>query len=130
MNDNTYNILLMILKDFVFFTAFALFLISLVIGLLLLLRPSLIIQLNEQVSKKFSLRRATRLLEVPNKIDHMFYRHHRILGIIVTLTSVYVLYYFIAVYDAVLITDYIKNEGITSCSKCDFKCIKYLSPLS
>ena len=108
MNENSYNMLLLLLKDFAFFTAFALFLVSLIIGLLLLVQPSIIIRLNSQVGKKFSLRRLTKVIEVPNKVDHLFYRHHRILGTIVTLTSAYVLYYFIAIYDAAIITDYLK----------------------
>ena len=111
MNENSYNMLLLLLKDFAFFTAFALFLVSLIIGLLLLVRPSIIIQLNRQVGKRFSLRRLTKVIEVPNKVDHLFYRHHRILGIIVTLTSAYVLYYFIAIYDAAMIADYLKASS-------------------
>ncbi len=111
MNENSYNMLLLLLKDFAFFTAFALFFVSLIIGLLLLVRPSIIIRLNSQVGKRFSLRRLTKVIEVPNKVDHLFYRHHRILGIIVTLTSAYVLYYFIAVYDAAIIADYLKASS-------------------
>ena len=111
MNEHTYNMLLLLLNDFVFFTAFALFLVSLVIGLLLLLQPSIIIRFNSQLSKRFSFRRLTRVIEVPNKVDHLFYRHHRILGIIVTLTSSYVLYYFITIYDAALVADYLNSSS-------------------
>ena len=111
MNETTYNMLILLLKDFAFFTAFALFLVSLIVGLLLLVKPSIIIRFNSQVGKRFSLRRVTKFIEIPNNVDHMFYRHHRILGIIVTLTSAYVLYYFIAVYDAAIITDYLRNSS-------------------
>ena len=111
MNENSYNMLLLLLKDFAFFTAFALFLVSLIIGLLLLVRPSIIIRLNSRVGKRFSLRRLTKVIEVPNKVDHLFYRHHRILGIIVTLTAGYVLYYFIAIYDAAMIADYLRSSS-------------------
>ena len=111
MNENTYNMLLPLLKDFAFFTSFTLFFISLIAGLLLLLRPSIIIQLNTRVNKKFSLRRATKFIEVPNQVDHLFYKHHRILGMIVTLTSAYVLYYFLVIYDAAIIGDFLKSSS-------------------
>lgn len=111
MSENTYNILMPLLKDFAVFTAFALFFVSLLVGLLLLLRPSIIFRLNSRMAKKFSLRRMSKVIEVPNKVDHLFYRHHRILGIIVTLTSAYVLYYFITIYDAALVTDYLNRSS-------------------
>jgi hypothetical protein len=111
MSENTYNILMPLLKDFTVFTAFALFFVSLLVGLLLLLQPSIILRLNNRVAKKFSLRRMSKVIEVPNKVDHLFYRHHRILGIIVTLTSAYVLYYFITIYDAALVADYLNRSS-------------------
>ncbi|MDT8281176.1 MAG: hypothetical protein RQ982_00025 [Gammaproteobacteria bacterium] len=111
MNENSYNMLFPILKDFAFFTSFALFFVSLVIGLFLLIQPSVIIRFNNQVAKKFSLRRVTKFIETPNDVDHLFYRHHRILGIVIMLTSAYVLYYFIAIYDTSVIADYLKNSS-------------------
>lgn len=109
MNENTYNILIPLLKDFAFFTAFTLLFVSLIVGLLLLLQPSIIVRLNSRVAKKFSLRRISKVIEVPNYVDHLFYRHHRILGIIVTLASAYVLYYFLVVYNPVMLADYLKS---------------------
>lgn len=111
MNESSYNMLLLLLKDFAFIAAFALFFISLIVGLLLLLRPSFIIQLNHRVDKKFSLRRATKFIEVPYPVDHLFYKHHRILGVVVTLTSAYVLYYFLAIYDAEIIADFLQASS-------------------
>jgi len=110
MNETTYNMLLLLLKDFAFFISFALFFISLIVGLLLLLKPSIIIQFNSRVDKKFSLRRATKFIEVPNQVDHLFYKHHRILGVVVTLTSAYVLYYFLVIYDAAIIADFLQGS--------------------
>ncbi len=111
MNETNYNMLLLILKEFAFIAAFALFFISLIVGLLLLLRPSFIIQLNDRMDKKFSLRRATKFIEVPHPVDHLFYKYHRILGVIVTLTSAYVLYYFLAIYDAEIIADFLQASS-------------------
>ena len=109
MSENTYNILIPLLRDFAFFTAFVLFFVSLIVGLLLLLRPSVIVNLNSRTAKKFSLRRISKVIEVPNYVDHLFYRHHRILGVIVTLISAYVLYYFLVTYNPVLLADYLKS---------------------
>ena len=111
MNDNTLNIILPILKDFSFVVGMALFLVSLVIGLILMVQPAIIIRLNQQVGKRFSFRRSTKFLEKPNNVDRMFYRHHRIIGTIVTLTSAYVLYYFSLVYDPLVIADYVQGSG-------------------
>lgn len=109
MNENTYNIFIPLLKDLAFFTGVTLFFVSLIVGLLLLLQPSIIIRLNNRVAKKISLRRMTKVIEVPNYVDHLFYRYHRILGIIVTLVSAYVLYYFLVVYNPVLLADYLNS---------------------
>lgn len=108
MNDNTYNILLPLLQDFAFIVGFSLFLLSFLVGLVLILRPEIIIRLNQQAAKSFSFRRFTRILEVPNNIEPLFYRHHKIIGVVVALISVYVLYYFLLIYDASVISAYLK----------------------
>lgn len=111
MNENTYHVLMPILKDFFLVAGTALFLLSLVVGLLLIFNPSIIVRYNRQTGKRFSLRQATKFLEVPNTIDSLFYRHHRIIGAIVTLTSAYMLYYFLLVYDAALIAEYMTGSA-------------------
>lgn len=111
MNDNTYNILLPILKDFAFYMSMSLFLLSLLIGVMLIFKPSFILMLNSRVGKKFGFRKLTRAIEVSNNIDHIFYRHHRIIGAIVGLTSAYVLYYFIFVYDPVTISNFLHSTN-------------------
>ena len=109
MNDNTYNILMPILKDFFFIAGFTLFLISLVVGILLIIKPSVIFKLNNKAGKGFSFRRYTKFLELPNIIDPVFYKHHLIVGALVTLTASYILYYFLLIYDESLISGYIKG---------------------
>lgn len=111
MNESSYTILVPLLKDFAFYTGLGLFLLSLVIGFTLILRPDTIIQLNKQVGKKFSLRRFTRFVEVPNNIDRVLYRNHKIIGITVSLISAYVLYYFLLVYDSLAIAQYLKASA-------------------
>jgi len=105
------QILLPILTQFLFITGLVMLLFSLVIGMLMLVRPSAIIGLNKQASTMFSLRRSTKVLETPRYIDHAFYNHHQILGTIVTLTSAYVLYYFSLVFDADIITGSMAHDG-------------------
>ena len=109
MNDNTYNILMPILQDFFFIAGFTLFLVSLVVGILLILRPSVIFKLNNKADKGFSFRRYTKFLELPNIIDSVFYKHHLIVGALVTITSSYILYYFLMVYDEAVISGYISG---------------------
>ncbi|MCK5001551.1 MAG: hypothetical protein KAS57_00895 [Gammaproteobacteria bacterium] len=110
MNENAYNILIPILKDFFFIIGITLFFISLVVGVLLLIKPAIIFRFNKQAGTKFSMRHATKFLEVPYVIDPLFYKHHRIVGAIVTLISGYILYYFSLVYDAALIAEYVKDS--------------------
>ncbi len=72
MNENTYHVLMPILKDFFLVAGTAFFLISLVIGMLLIFNPSIIVRFSKQSDRWFSLRRATKFLEVPNTIDSFF----------------------------------------------------------
>jgi hypothetical protein len=111
IDDNTYRVLLPLIKDFSFYLGMGLFLVSLIVGLVLIIKPDLIIRLNRRVGKKFSLRRLTKAIEVPNNIDRVFYRHHKIIGIVVTLVASYVLYYFTFVYDANAIAQMLKSHN-------------------
>lgn len=111
MNDNTYNAVLPLLKDFVFVSGIGLFLLSMVIGILLVVNPELIIRLNTHVGKKFSFRKLTRVVEIPNDVDRIFYRHHRSIGALISVLSLYVLYYFIFVYDHALVGEFLKSTG-------------------
>lgn len=109
MNENTYHILMPILKDFSFIAGFSLFLFSLVVGLLLVIKPTVIYKLNKKGDRGYSCRRYTKFLEIPNVIDPIFYKHHVIVGTVVTITSAYILYYFLIVYDESLISAYISG---------------------
>ena len=113
MNDNFYNNLMLVLKDFSLVLGISLLLLSLVAGVLMVFRPSLIISLNKKSGSSFSFRRSTRVLEIPNYVDHAFYHHHRIVGLVITLTSAYVLYYFTQVYHAAIITDFMAGSKYT-----------------
>lgn len=110
MNNNFYENLVIILKDFSLVLGIALLLFSLVVGVLMVIKPAMITRLNQKGSSAFSFRRSTRVLEIPNYVDHAFYHHHRIVGLIITLTSAYILYYFTQVYDAAVIGDIVAGS--------------------
>jgi hypothetical protein len=111
IDDNTYRVLLPLIKDFSFYLGMGLFLVSMVVGLTLMINPDLIVRLNKRVGKKFSFRRLTKSVEVPKNIDRIFYRYHKVIGIIVTLVASYVLYYFIFSYDATAIAQMLKSHN-------------------
>lgn len=107
MNENTLNTLLPLLYDLLFIIGFALFYVSLMIGLLMIVQPVLIIRLNKKankVGKGKSFRSSTKFLEEKSNIDPLFYKHHRMVGVIIILMSSYILYYFSMVYDETAIT--------------------------
>lgn len=99
------------IEELSFVAGFGLLMLAFVVGLLLLVRPAVIIRLNTRLGKRFSMRHATKFLEVPKNIDRLFYRHHIIMGVIISLTSAYVLYYFALVYDPTVIAEYAKSTA-------------------
>lgn len=113
MNEDTYTILLPLIKEFAYFVGFGMFFVSFLVGLMLIVRPDIIVRLNQRVGTKFSLRRSTKVLEMPTNIDRFFYRYHRIIGVIVTLVAGYVLYFFTFGYNAADISALLKtyNHG-------------------
>lgn len=110
MSDNFYTNLILILKDFSIVLGIALLLLSLVVGVLMVFKPALVSNLNKKGGSSFSFRRSTRVLEIPNIIDHAFYHHHKIVGPVVAITSAYMLYYFTQVYDADVISSFMGNS--------------------
>lgn len=100
MTDNFYSDLMLILKDFSLVLGIAFFSLSLVVGVLMVLKPSIVASLNKKGGSSFSFRRSSRVLEIPNFVDHAFYHHHKIVGPIIIIASLYIFYYFTQVYDA------------------------------
>lgn len=103
MSDAFYNNLGIILRDFSLVLGIVLLLLSLVVGVMMVFKPDLVASLNKRGSSGFSFRRSTRVLEIPNYVDHIFYRHHRLVGVVITFTSLYMLYYFALIYDSAVI---------------------------
>jgi len=62
--------------------------LAVVLGLAVALRPELLARMESRSDRRFSMRRATRVLDVPRNIDRWFYRHHRLYGAAVVLLAV------------------------------------------
>ena len=70
----------------------ALLLVCALLGAAVALRPALLARLKTAAERRYSMRRATRRLDVPRNIDPLFYRHHRVAGAVVVALAVFLLY--------------------------------------
>jgi len=66
--------------------------LALTVGVLLLARPRILFALNARLSRWVDTRAAFGLLDQPHHLERFFYRHHRILGVMIVLGSGYVLW--------------------------------------
>jgi len=64
---------------------------ALIVGLLLLVRPGTVLALNTRLSRWVSTAEAFARLDQPVTWERFFYRHHRLLGALITLGAAYVL---------------------------------------
>lgn len=111
MSENFYNTLFLILRDFSLVLGATLVFVSLVVGVLLVFKPSVVINWNKKAGSTFSFRLSLRALDIPRYIDRVFYRHHKIIGTIVVFTSIYILYYFTQVFDAGVISSFMAGSA-------------------
>ena len=65
--------------------------LGLAAGLAVALRPATLEYLRSGTDRRFSMRRATRPLDIPRNVDALFYRHHRIYGTAVVVLSLFLL---------------------------------------
>lgn len=61
------------------------------VGAAVALRPGLLDHLQAATDRRFSMRRATRPLDIPRNVDRWFYRYHRIYGAFVVALSLVLL---------------------------------------
>jgi hypothetical protein len=73
--------------------------LALAAALLLLWRPRSLLVLNERLSRWVDTETAFRALERPRQWERFFYRHHRVLGVLVTAGAAYVLGVWALVYE-------------------------------
>lgn len=62
--------------------------IALLTGLAVAIRPQVLDRFRRTSDQRYSMRRATRSLDIPRNIDRWFYRHHRLYGAAVVLLSI------------------------------------------
>lgn len=84
----------------IFFDATLLFLvigsvIAMVFGLSLLFITEPTLRLNSKISNRISMRKATKSIETPIKVETWFYRHAKITGLVLMIGAAYVLHYLI-----------------------------------
>jgi len=62
--------------------------LAFLVGLAVAVRPALLPRLQGTTDRRMSMRRATRVLDIPRNVDRWFYRHHRLYGSVVVALSV------------------------------------------
>ncbi len=62
--------------------------IALLTGLAVAIRPQVLDRFRRTSDQRYSMRRATRSLDIPRNIDRWFYRHHRLYGAAVVLLAI------------------------------------------
>jgi len=90
--DKTLEIGLLILSDAALIFLVGGAVVAILVGAWMLVNPVSLYRFNDYMNRWFSTRKAARPLMVPRNIDPFIYRHHRIIGTVVVLGSVYVLY--------------------------------------
>lgn len=73
---------------------------ALLLGLLFILSPRQAGALSLRYSRWQSLRRPSRPLEIPHAVDPYLYRQHRIIGLVILLSTSYILYRFAFSYNS------------------------------
>src|SRR5690242_16410919 len=73
--------------------------LALVVGVLLLAMPQALFALNARLSRWVDTRNALGMLDQPLSLERFFYRHHRILGVLIVMGSGYVLWRWAFDYD-------------------------------
>ncbi|MFY9260712.1 MAG: hypothetical protein WAO71_09415 [Gallionella sp.] len=72
---------------------------GIVLGLLLIVKPAYFECVNRIANRWISLRRLSLLFDRSVKIEHFFYRHHRVIGLGITFSAIYLFVYFGALFD-------------------------------
>lgn len=68
-------------------------------GLLLILRPQLMLAVNRSASRWISTHRLNLMLDHSVSVEHWFYRHHRVFGMIAVLGAAYLFIHFGLLFD-------------------------------
>lgn len=63
------------------------------LGAAVAVKPELLQRLRSTTDRRYSMRRATRPLDVPRNIDRILYRHHKLYGVVVVGLALFLLYF-------------------------------------
>ena len=85
-------------RDLAIFLSFGA-LLGVLLGLLLIFKPQLLERINRVANRWVSTRHISRLLDNSISLEPWFHRHHRAVGIVFVLGSVYMLIYFGVLFD-------------------------------
>lgn len=72
---------------------------GMLLGVCMLFKPQLLVQLNQYLSGWISLKKLDAVLNQPHWMERFFYRHHKLFGLAVLIGSVFTLYTFSIGYD-------------------------------
>ena len=67
---------------------------ALLLGILFIFSPQQATELSQRYNRWLSLRKPLRPLEIPRNVDHLFYRQHRAIGLVLLISATYILYQF------------------------------------
>lgn len=73
----------------------ALLTLTALLGAAVAARPDLLARLRAATDRRYSLRRATRPLDIPRNADRLFYRHHRLYGGVVVALALFLLHFLV-----------------------------------
>lgn len=73
--------------------------VVLIIGIAITIAPGMMIRLGEVLNRWVSTDEIFHRLDVPRSTERLFYRHHRVFGVLLTLGAAYVLYSFLFAFD-------------------------------
>jgi hypothetical protein len=92
-------LLTILLETTLYFLIFGVVL-AFITGTWLVLSPASLFRLNNCLDQWYSTRRSLRFLEIPRRQEQLFYRHHRIAGLLITLGALYIVYFLLFGYAA------------------------------
>lgn len=84
--------------------------LGMALGLLLILKPQLLVHVNRVANRWVSTRRISRLMDHSLSIEHWLYQHHRATGMAVVLGAGYIFIYFGMLFDKALMLQRLSSK--------------------
>lgn len=86
---------------------------ALLVGVLLMATPNRLLEMNRRVSRWVDTRGALKILERPLMLERLFYRHHRWLGVAITLGAGYVLWQWAVAYERTAVIGLLDRKWVS-----------------